>query len=86
MDSREAKDLVERSFSFDKVGPAMMKVRKNLDDKDLQAILALELSKAASQGIEDLSEDDKELLDAAAKERVSIYVASSKSASGTGCG
>jgi len=86
MDTKEAKDIIESVFSFDKVGPAMMKVRKNLDDKDLQTQLACALREAAFQGIENLSEEDKALLTAVAEERVTIYVNSSKSASGTGCG
>lgn len=86
MDKGIAVELIESVFTFDDVGDSMMKLRKNIDDAELQAQLASDLVDAAIEDSDDKSETAKEVLMEAAKERVAQYVTSSKSTRGTGCG
>lgn len=86
MDKGIAVELIESVFTFDDVGDSMMKLRKNIDDAELQEQLAIDLVEAVLEDSDDKSEDAKEALREAAKERVAQYVASSKSTRGTGCG
>lgn len=86
MNIQDACELIESVFTFDDVGIAMMALRKDLDNEELQRKLAADLTEAALEHTEGASEADKELLKSAAAERVAQYVAGSKSTRGTGCG
>ena len=86
MNSQIASELIESVFTFDDVGMAMMALRKDVDNADLQKKLAEDLVEAAVEQAEDTSDPAKELLKSAAEARVAQYVASTKSTKGTGCG
>lgn len=86
MDEKSALELVESVFTFDYVGVSMMKVRKNLDNEELQYNMAQELKAAAIEKNGETSPEDAEIIAKAAEERVKMYVKSSKSSKGTGCG
>jgi len=85
MDAKKAAELVESQFSFDVVGPAMMKVRKNLDNAEICGKLADALNDAA---VAAYGGDDPAALSAireAAVARVAQYVESCKAGKGKGC-
>jgi len=85
MDAKKAAELVENQFSFDVVGPAMMKVRKNLDNAEICGKLVDALNDAA---VEAFGGDDPAALAAireAAVARVAQYVESCKAGKGKGC-
>jgi hypothetical protein len=86
MDEKSALELIESVFTFDYVGDSMMKVRKNLDDEEMQNALAQELKAAAIEKNGETSAEDAAAIAKAAEERVKMYVKSSKSSKGTGCG
>lgn len=86
MDKNMAVELIESVFTFDDVGAEMMSLRKDIDNEDLQKKLAAALVDAALESADDTSDAAKELLAAAASERVAQYVVSTKSTKGTGCG
>lgn len=85
MDKKAAAEIVDNYFTFDDVGTEMSALRKNVDDTDKQKALA-EALVAAAMDDDDVSEDDRPVIEEAAKERVEEYVASVKSTRGTGCG
>ncbi len=86
MDEKSALELIESVFTFDYVGDSMMKVRRNLDSEEFQYMLAQELQAAAIEKNKDSSPAVIAMLAKAAEERVKMYVVSSKSSRGTGCG
>lgn len=85
MDAKKAAELVESQFSFDVVGPATMKLRKNLDNEEIRDKLVEELYDAA---VEEFGGDDAAALEAikqAAVARVQQYIVASKAGKGKGC-
>ncbi len=85
MDAKKAAELVENQFSFDLVGPAMMKLRKNLDNEEIKNKLIQELYDAAVSECAENDADALELLRKASVARVEQYIAASKAGKGKGC-
>ena len=85
MNANMLADLVDSQFSFDIVGPVMMKLRKNPDNEELQAKMSEALKKAV---IEKAGASEAEIpeIEEAVKARVLQYVAASKAGKGKGCG
>jgi hypothetical protein len=83
MNLEQATELADNFFSFDYLGDAMMDVRRELDNEELQEKLANALVDVIC---EEEGDDEKELFIEAAMARVRQFVKSAKSAEGTGCG
>lgn len=82
MSLEEALEVADEYFSFDYLGDAMMDLRREIGNADLQASLAEELARVMA---EETGEDDPVFADAA-KERVAQFVKSIKASAKSGCG
>ncbi len=83
MTLEQAIELADEYFSFDYLGDAMLDLRKDLNNTDLQDELAEALVEVMC---DENGDDDKDVYCEAAKARVKQFVASAKSAAGKGCG
>ena len=82
MSLEEALEVADEYFSFDYLGDAMMDLRREIGNADLQAGLAEELARVMA---EETGEEDPIFADAA-KERVAQFVKSIKASAKSGCG
>ncbi len=78
MTMEEAAELVESVFDFDHLGNAMLAVRKNLNSQEAQHELLAKLVEAATEELNDGSEETLEALTSAARARVEQFVKGSK--------
>ncbi len=85
MNANVLADLVDSQFSFDIVGPVMMKLRKNPDNEELQEKMGEALKKAVIEKA-NASEEELPEIEEAVKARVQQYVTASKAGKGKGCG
>lgn len=83
MTVEQALELAEDYFSFDYLGDAMLDLRKDLDNSELQESLAEALVQVMC---DENGDDDRAVYAEAAKVRVKQFVTSAKSAAGKGCG
>lgn len=82
----QLEDVIESLFTFDVLGRDMMKLRKDVDNVELQDKLAAVLQTAVSEKLPASDDEEKAQIEKAVKDRVLRYVTASKSAKGTGCG
>jgi len=76
--TEEAQELVESVFDFDHVGSEMLAVRKNFDSIEAQEALVEELIRVALEEVDEASEDNKAVINNAARTRVGEFVKGAK--------